>query len=379
MPMRVCYFVLFACTATFTGSANAWGTSSPTMTKAELAADVRSTHADCDGIAVKKPLEVHDRKTGEERMAPATTNLGLAIQAGTYELITALRSTYIYVGDTRQARLWQKFNREAIKHYVMAQIEGPRKIYTWVVRAILAARENSNELVELLKAAQEAYRAHLEAEALSIILKELYQFDTHPLEVLRMSIATYKDVDNPGRHSAVMIFEDLEMYIKNYNAKRPDTPPVAMLPTLYHGFGDVAKLASFLSEVQLHPVHAQAVERMGHLMMDYLTRLTTMIKGAAEKFGIPTQGQIILAHHNLDFFVRCISTVLSSLPSEHQIIFALLSMMFGKNQAVFVMEKAREVSSSMSSDAALNKKLQAEVKALRSNIAAAHTLLSQEH
>ncbi|CAI5734605.1 unnamed protein product [Hyaloperonospora brassicae] len=327
--MRIYYFVLVACTATLAGSTNASEPSSRSMTNAENEAAIRSAHDVQDGVAVKKPLVVHDHKTGEERTAPAVKDVE-AIEKATSKLLKVLRGKATNKRPTVHEQVSLMTQQNAIKHHV--------KKHFMLVAALRKLQYEQLEATALTKAMSEASRA-----------------DVHPSEFLKKMIPEYEDDYLPGKLAAAMVYGKLEKYIMIYNAARPDTPPVRMFATLYHGFGDLAKLASFLSILKLNFEHAQDAERLEQLLYMYLIEHNTQFDEVALKLAIPTQGQSILGHHNLAFFIRCISTVMDVLPSEHQEISTLLTIMFGKEQAVSVIEKAEKMSSSVSSDSILKR------------------------
>ena len=382
--MRVSYFVLVACAATLTGSTNASETSSPTMTKAELEANVRSTHGYHDGVAVKKPLGVHDHKTGEERMEPAVTGIE-AIETAAHELINGWQRSGPVEALTSQVIPLRTHIQNSVKRFVNSRREGPRKRPTGQRVATSAPKGRAFKRGNPVEAARASNHAHLEATALT--KAEASRADVHPLEFFKKMIPEYEDVSRPGSPTAAMFYEKLDLYIKTYNAARPDTPPVMMPTTLYDGFGDVDKLASFLSGVKLNPKHAQDAEHLEQLLSVYLMGRRTTFDEIAGELRIPTQRQPILEHYNLDFFIRYISTVMDFLPSEHQEISALLTMMFGEKQAASVKEKAEKMSSSVSSKSFFKslqplelEELQAQVlKTLKDEIAVMRKLLGSEH
>ncbi|CAI5716984.1 unnamed protein product [Hyaloperonospora brassicae] len=195
------------------------------------------------------------------------------------------------------------------------------------------ARRDPNELAHLLKVVHGVYRAHQEETALAEIMEEMQRFDTHPLAVLRMIIPIYKDVGNSERPSADIVFEQLKEYIKMYNAKRPDEPPIAMLLTLFEGFGNLARLKSFLSDVKPNPNYAQEVNRMEQLLAEFQMRLVNMFDALALEVGIAPQGQRFLANHNMESFMTYIWRIINLLPPGRQNIFAELKVMSEANPA----------------------------------------------
>ncbi|CAI5734566.1 unnamed protein product [Hyaloperonospora brassicae] len=182
--MRVYYFALVACTATLAGSTNASEPSNATMAKAELAADVRSAHGDHDGVAVKEPLEVHDHKTGEERMAPVV-HASEEIEEVAHELLSAWRKSAQFEATVSRENELLSFNRDALDHYVKTQPVDKKSMHAWLEEAI-RARKDPDKRGDSLKEPQEAYRAHLEALALQENLEKKSRFELHPVEVLRL-------------------------------------------------------------------------------------------------------------------------------------------------------------------------------------------------
>ncbi|CAI5740330.1 unnamed protein product [Hyaloperonospora brassicae] len=379
--MRIYYFVLVACAATLTDGTNALEPSSRTMTKAELEAAIRSAHGVHDGVAIKKPLEVHDPKTGEERLALAMNGVE-AIETASHELINGWQASAPVEALASQFIPMRVHIRNSVKKFINFRRKVPRENPTRQRVATLAPKGRAFKRGDSLKATRASGRARPKATASTEA--KTSPVDVHPLELFKKMIPGYEDGRIP---TAAMVYEKLGIYIEKYNAARPDTPPVRMFQTLYHGFGDLAKLASFLSILKLNGIHAEDAELLEQLLYIYLMLRRTQFDEIALDLAIPTQGQSILGHYNLDFFIRYISTVMDVLPSEHQEISSLLTMMFGKEQAASVKEKAEKLSSSVSSEP-FSKRLQPleledlkaqMLKTLKNEIAVLRKQSRQEH